>query len=318
MAKESAGYAYGRVGFLGNPSDIYGGKCLSFTFDKIAEVKMRDASGLCIRRENCSSAHTLEDMGKDDEHRLVKATLRKLGIQEGFCLDYGSEVPYGSGLAGSTALVIATLKAAKDHYQIAMDRYEMAELALRVEIEELGIAAGFQDRYVIAFGGVCFMDFSGKEYIRKDDPYGFVEQLPVSEIPFFLSLGVKPKSSAQVHNSLRERFLRGGLEAQRIKEGMDRIADLALEGKEYLLRGKWDAVGKLMNKNTELREEFCPHLDLDRKMIRRALNLGALGAKVAGSGGAVVILSEERSVFEEMKQDYPVYQPRISRYEEKR
>ncbi len=301
-------YAYGRVGLLGNPSDIYGGKCISFTFDKSAKVKIEKSRDLLIKGYDIVE----RDLDYNGTHKLVKATIKKLNLENrNFSLSYDSDIPVGSGLAGSSAIIIASIRAFNKFFGLELDKYEIAELALRVETEELNISAGFQDRYAISFEGVNYMDFFGKEYMRKNDKYGLIEKLDVSEIPYFLSLGVKPKSSAIVHNLLRERFLSGGLEAQTIKSYMDRIADLTIEGKNYLLRGDWDNLGKLMNKNTDLREEVSTHSNMDKKMINRAKELGSLGAKLAGSGGAVVILSDDKIVFDEMSRDYPCYRPKI-------
>ncbi len=306
--KKSNGLAYGRVGLLGNPSDIYGGKCISFTFDKSARVEISDSDYFLIKGYGVEE----RDLGYKGTHSLVKATINKLELSDRrFALSYDSEIPVGSGLAGSSAIVIASMRAFNDFFNLGLDRYKIAELALRVETEELGISAGFQDRYSISFEGVSFMDFSGKEYMGESDPYGKIEKLDIKEIPYFLSLGVKPKSSAVVHNPLRERFLAGGLEAGRIKERMDRIAELAVTGRDYLIAGDWHNFGGLMNRNTELREELSKHSVMDKKMIERARELGALGAKVAGSGGAVIVLSDDKNIFDEMSQDYPCYKPRI-------
>ena len=306
--RKSNGAAYGRVGLLGNPSDIYGGKCISFTFDKSARVEVYESDHFLIKGYGIEE----RDLDYRGTHSLVKATISKLGLGDlKFALSYDSEIPVGSGLAGSSAIVIASIRAFNDFYNLRLDNYKIAELALKVETEELGISAGFQDRYSISFEGVNFMDFSGKEYMRESDPYGIIERLSIREIPYFLSLGVKPKNSAIVHNPLRERFLAGGLEAKKIKEGMDRIAELAIIGREHLIRGDWYNFGKSMNRNTELREELFKHSDMDRKMIKRAMEFGALGAKVAGSGGAVVILSKDKKVFDEMSRDYPCYKPKI-------
>lgn len=302
------GSAYGRVGLLGNPSDIYGGKCISFTFDKSARVEVSDSDSLLIKGYGIEE----RDLDYRGTHSLVKATINKLGLQDRkFALSYDSEIPVESGLAGSSAIVIASIRAFNDFFNLGLDRYKIAELALRVETEELGISAGFQDRYAISFEGVSFMDFNGKEYMRESDLYGKIERLDVMGIPYFLSLGVKPKSSAIVHNPLRERFLAGGLEAKRIKDSMDKIAELAVFGKDYLTRGVWRNFGRLMDRNTELREELSRHSIMDWKMINRAKELGALGAKVAGSGGAVIVLSDDKEIFDEMSREYPCYKPKI-------
>ncbi len=306
--KNASKKAYGRISLLGNPSDIYGGKCISFTFDKYAIVNVRENSNFKITGEGIEERNLIYN----GRHNLLKATIKRFNLQnKRLAIEYESSIPYGSGLGGSSAIIIAGIRALNDYYNLSLSNYTIAELALVIETEELGISAGFQDRYAIAFEGVNYMDFKGKEFMKPDDEYGYVERLNVSNIPFFLALGEKPKSSASVHNPLRNRFLRRGKESKRIKEEMDRIAELAYKGREYMLKGKWDRVGQLMNQNTILRENLCPHLSIDKKMINDAHSYGVLGAKVAGSGGAVVILSEKKEIFDLMSSKYPCYRPGI-------
>ena len=75
---------------------------------------------------------------------------------------WSTSIPRGVGLGGSSAIVIATLRALCDLYRVRLTQAEMAELALAVEVEELGITAGLQDRVAQCFGGVMFMDFDSR------------------------------------------------------------------------------------------------------------------------------------------------------------
>jgi glucuronokinase len=307
--------AYGRVGLLGNPSDIYGGKVIGFTINKYASVSVGEGDELKISGNGGIEVGNLNYNGN---HNLVKATIKTLGKEQllsnaDFSIEYESNIPLGSGLAGSSAICVATLRALNRWFNLNLDRAQIAELALRTEVDELNIAAGFQDRYAISFEGVNYMDFSGKEFMRIGDSPAIIERLDVREIPFFLALGVQPKSSAIVHNPLRQRFLYGSeYERKEIKEGMDRIAALAEQGKDYLTRGKWEDVGALMNMNTDFRQELNPHMKGDLEMIAAARELGALGAKVAGSGGAVVVLSDRKEVLDRMTESYPCFKPSIT------
>ena len=231
--------AYGRVGLLGNPSDIYGGKCISFTFDKFAEVEVNEFKELSIQNNGV----TEKSLDYNGNHDLVKATIRRLKLSDKkIDIKYKTNIPFGSGLSGSTAIVIAAMNALNKMFNLNFDKYKIAEEALKVETEELKIAAGFQDRYIISFGGLVYMDFTGKEFMREDDPYGKVEILDIKNIPCFLALsGVSKK--ATVHNSLRDRFLSNEVERNEIKTQMDKIANLALEGKAAILKGDWLKVG---------------------------------------------------------------------------
>ena len=57
-------------------------------------------------------------------------------------------------------------------HDVALEATELAELALAIELEELGIAAGLQDRVAQAFGGLMFMEFdpaAGPDRYRRLD-----------------------------------------------------------------------------------------------------------------------------------------------------
>lgn len=296
--------AHGRISLLGNPSDIYGGKCISFTFDRQATADVQYARRCSIESQGVVE-RTLAYTGT---HDLVKATLRLAGIRQALQVEYASTIPVGYGFAGSSAIVIATLRALNSHCGKHWPKAEIAERALRVEVDELGISAGHQDRYTISFGGLNFMDFRGKEYLRPTDPYGLVRRLSRQELPLFVCYGGLPKSSAMVHNPLRERFLHGDYA---IKRQMDMIAKLAERGVDVIERGDWDELGHLMNENTALRDALIPPRPGDARMIEQALSYGARGAKLAGSGGAIVVLADKGGVREQLSQEYMCFVPCI-------
>ncbi|MAF34680.1 hypothetical protein CMO91_02440 [Candidatus Woesearchaeota archaeon] len=301
----TVGRAFGRVGVLGNPSDIYGGKCISFTFDRHTEVKIEDAPALFIG-ENSNTETTLEYNGT---HDLIKAALNHLKLKDKtISIQYTTHIPIGAGLAGSSAIIIATMRALNEHFKLGMDATKIAEEALHTEISELGISCGFQDRYAISHEGMLHMDFTGKEMMRTDDPPGKVTRLTVPEAPWFLCLSNQPKTSASVHNPVRQRFLAGDTT---IKEHMDKVASLADEGVDVLKAQNWEKLGKLMNKNVELRQKISNLLPHDKDIIQLANKCGALGAKLAGSGGAILVLADKPEVFDTMVQQYPCFKPNV-------
>lgn len=295
--------AFGRVGLLGNPSDMYGGRCISFTIAPYAEVSVEHAPSLNIMGE--TSLHY------NGNHDLVKAVLRHCAIDKPLNISYKTFIPIGAGLAGSSAIVIATLRALNKLLKLSLDEYALAELALHVEVDELGISAGFQDRYAISFEGCLYMDFAGKEMLRKEDPPGKVKRLPMPKnMPWFLCLSNQPKTSASVHNPVRQRYVQGDTS---IRESMKTIAQIADEGVDALKSENWEALGTLMNKNVALRKKTCGLLEHDQDIISLAKKYGALGAKLAGSGGAVIILADKSDVFQKMAQHYPCFKPAMVR-----
>ena len=98
--------------------------------------------------------------------------------------------------------MIATLRALCQLHEIVLEPNRLAALALAVELEELGIQAGPQDRVVQTYGGLTFMDFSGA---------GEYEQLDPELVPPLL-IAWRPEAaghSGATHSRLRERHAAG-------------------------------------------------------------------------------------------------------------
>ena len=266
-----------RVGLLGNPSDIYGGKTISFTIGLFAEVGVERSEGLDIR----ASA------GGKGDHSLVEAVVslldERFGIGRDFRIEYSTEVPPKSGLGGSASIAVATVKALDALCELGLGEREVADLALEAE-RRMGIVAGPQDRYAISMGGMLYMDFSRR-------PYG-VERLdqaldPLRERCFIVVTGrPRGETSGDVHRAVFERFERGDRE---VVETMARIASLANEGLNCLRRGDLRGLAELMSENFRLRASLFDIREPDRRAVETAWEEGA-GAKLCGSAGSVVVL----------------------------
>ena len=77
-----------------------------------------------------------------------------------FSIRYESNIPRQVGLAGSSAIIVATLRCLMEFYGVDIPQRVQPSLVLSVETEELGIAAGLQDRVIQVYEGVVFMDFA--------------------------------------------------------------------------------------------------------------------------------------------------------------
>ena len=66
-------------------------------------------------------------------------------------------------------------------------------------------------------------------------------------------------------------------------------------GKKALLTRDWEWLGELMNENHQLTDELVGAGEENNRLIRAALDAGALGAKLsgAGRGGTIIALHED-------------------------
>ena len=133
-------YAYPRVGLIGNPSDGYFGKTISFTFSNFsAEVVLYETPELEIlpnHKDHSRFAGITELVSDVRLHgyyggiRLLKATVKKfydyckenhIGLhKKNFTIHYSSNIPHGVGLAGSSAIITACLRALMNFYGVSI------------------------------------------------------------------------------------------------------------------------------------------------------------------------------------------------------
>ncbi len=297
-------HAFARAGLLGNPSDGYFGCALSVvlrnfratvTLEESTELRIEpDAHDADLFRSIEELVESVNRRGYYGGTRLVKAAIKTFSDHcdrhdivlpsQNFTARYRSSIPRQVGLAGSSAIVTATLRALLDFFTLDIPREHQANLILSAETEELGITAGLQDRVAQVYDGLVYMDFSRD--LMEDLGHGAYESLDPHLLPtMFVAHQTQPtKVSGRVLNDLRNRWERGDAEAL---ETLDRIAALASSGRDALLEGQHGRFASLMNENFDLRRRIMRIDERDLAMVETARTLGA-SAKLTGSGGAIV------------------------------
>ena len=289
--------APGRAGILGNPTDGYGGTVISSSVAERAwcELAPSDVWKLRIGQQT-QEIHSKDDLEiRGDDLDVARSVLLALWPVPPAALVAGTDIPMRAGLSGSTAILASILGAVLEHLERSLSRYEIAELARTIEFNIMNITCGFQDQYMIVFGGQNYMDFRLKEPGAPDPhPFATVEPLPLHEAGCSLILGHTgvQRISGSVHKGLRERWIDG---EEAVVEGYLEIARMAREGKKAILRGDWLTVGKLMNDNHAIQRDLGGSGESNEALIKAALDAGALGAKLAGAGkgGTIIALCDE-------------------------
>lgn len=284
-----------RAGVIGNPTDGYGGSLISCTLNCRARVAIREADRIELSFGGQETVIRDErdlrlDSGVFD---IARSVIRFLRISDRrFRLEGVSDVPFRSGLAGSTAMLAATFGAVVRFLGLELDPYRIAETIRYIELNYMDIQCGYQDQYMTVFGGINYLDFRTKEIYRDldDEVFGTVEPLArfVDELPMALVHTGVQRISGNVLKPVRERWLEGD---PAVVEGYREIAGLARRGKIALIRRDWKALGALMNRNHEIQKSLGASGPVNDKFIELALESGALGAKLAGAGGGGTIIA---------------------------
>src|SRR5207253_6444886 len=190
--------AYARAGLVGNPSDGYHGKTISVivrNFSATVVLYEWEDVEIVSTEEDQSRFASVHELARDVKlhgyyggMRLLEATIKKFVDycrrqghvlhDRNFAIRYESNIPRQVGLAGSSAIIVAALRCLMDFYEVAIPREVQPSLIQSVETEELGIAAGLQDRVIQVYEGLVYMDFA-PERLREQCGYlcGHYERL---------------------------------------------------------------------------------------------------------------------------------------------
>ena len=170
-------------------------------------------------------------------------------------------------------------------------------LALSVETEELGIAAGLQDRVIQVYEGLVYMDFArermqehqrpGLRRVRAAGPGTAAARCtwPIAPTP-----ANRPRSFT---TTSRHRFRQG---EPAVVAAMGRFADLTVQARQALREGDHARFGRLLDANFDLRRSICRLAAAQVEMVASARRAGAT-AQFAGSGGAIVGTCADEETF---------------------
>ncbi|XP_059389154.1 glucuronokinase with putative uridyl pyrophosphorylase [Carassius carassius] len=318
--------SFARVGLMGNPSDGFNGKTIAMSIANFwAEVTLIESQTLVLLPHPLNDPTefgSLQDLFRISRKegylgglRLLQATCKKFyqfcseqGIalsKQNFTLKYDTNIPRQVGLAGSSAIVSATLKCLMKFYNITdndLPKPIRANFILNVETDELFITAGLQDRVVQVYEGLVYMDFN-KQLL---DERGYGEYIPfdMSDLPlFWLAYLGNPSDSGQIHSNVRQRWLNG---ESAVVEAMKSFADLTDQARAAFQCKDWPRLAQLMDENFELRRSVYTDHCLgpgSLKMVQIARQFGS-AVKLPGSGGAVVGLCMDTERLVEMKRAF--------------
>jgi glucuronokinase len=301
--------SYARAGLLGNPSDGYFGKTISISVRNFgAHVSLYESPELCIEQgiDDSTIYRNIYDLvdsvnllGYYGGVRLIKAAIKKFWeyTQENdirlnnrnFTIRFHSSIPRQIGLAGSSAIITATLRALLQFYDVEVPIEIFPNIALSAEKDELGINAGLQDRVIQAYEGCVYMDFD-KTIIDKKG-HGNYERLDPALLPnlyiaYKTELG---KVSGTVLNDIRTRWDK---KDPLVLEALGRMAEIAAEGSKAILDKNQKKLFALMNENLDCRAKIMHITDDNWQLVNTARKCGA-SAKFTGSGGSIIGMYED-------------------------
>ncbi|MEZ8221313.1 galactokinase [Candidatus Fervidibacteria bacterium JGI MDM2 JNZ-1-D12] len=310
--------APGRLCLFGEHQDYLGLPVIATAISLFIrmEAEKRDDNLIVINMPDISETETIDlkaPIVYERPRQYLRSglkVLRDLGydLPHGLTVTVRGDIPINAGTASSSAFVIAWLKLLLTICQApeANDPETLARLGHKAEVVEFGEPGGMMDHFAASFGGTIFVDTR---------PPFKAERLPVQLDGFVLGDTLERKETLEVLRQAKEQALEAFRQIQANHPDFDihttptEIAlayanelpeplkskaiahihdrDLCREAREMLSRGEArpKRLGEMLTEHHRWLRVLgvsTPKLDA---LVEAALNAGALGAKLNGSGG---------------------------------
>lgn len=299
-----------RIGLAGGGTDLspycdqYGGNVLNATIDRFAYAHIKPSEDRFIRFHAYDIGQEeilVPGVEIDINSGLMLHRAVYWHVMQNFCngeqiplsISTTIDVPAGSGLGASSALVVALIEAFRTALQLPLGLYDVARLAFDIERIHLGLAGGRQDQYAAAFGGVNFIEFLAGERVivnplrmRRD----FLNE-------FESSLTICFTGQSRRSDTIIKQQVTGLKEmADRTVENMHQMKQDASEMKIALLHGNFKEVARILAHSWLAKKMTAA--DISNKAVEylhdTAMSVGAWAGKVSGAGGGgfLMIISD--------------------------
>ncbi len=279
-AKGSAlGHSGGKVILLGEHAVVHGSNAVAMGIRPGVRVTAsRESQDLVLCVPGWKSSFAANDGSREGE--AIRQLVRALGLEpEGILLEAEFEIPTRAGLGSSAALACAAAHAIVSLADIEVDGEGLFNAIQASERVFHGNPSGLDARVALDKGMVLFSRSEGTRPITAQPPPMLVFHSGEQ--------GDTHTTVALFAERLKETGNDGASRLSRIKALVDR-------GVDALARGDLEALGEVMKENHAQLTWFgmsTPSLD---KIVRTALDAGALGAKLTGGGGGgcAVVLTQ--------------------------
>lgn len=218
------------------------------------------------------------------QHDMLRQALAKYKLPTGVELHSVSELPGGSGLGSSGAFLVCALHLLNAFEKKEMTRQDLAELASRIEMVELGRSCGKQDQYSAAFGGIVALEIAKDGRVTVEDlrlAPSTVKRLENNLLMYHTGF------SRDANDLLKRQSRKLASEEGDAVSRMMKIKDIGYRSRDCLVSGDLDGFGRLLHEHWELKRSMQSEMSNPRidEVYALALENGSLGGKLIGAGG---------------------------------
>ena len=317
---EAQASAPGRVNLIGEHTDYHDGYVMPSAVPQQTTATVSPRAGTRVMVSSSLMPDVAEyELGRErrrghwsDYVQAVTWVLAKSGfLPRGCDLHLESDVPPGSGLSSSAALLVSVLRALRTALDAGIDDVRLARMAQRAEVEFVGAPVGIMDQMACSLaseGVALFLDTRSLEFERIAFPPGLELAVIDSGITHQHAGGDYAMRRAESEEAARRlgvgRLRDAPLDALgRLAAMPDRLARRArhvitenarvLDAREALRSGDLERLGgSFTASHASLRDDYeVSTPEIDMLVAAAEAQPGVFGARMTGGGfgGAIVV-----------------------------
>ena len=275
-----------RITLAGGGTDLpafyekYGGAVTSMGIDKYIYVSFkRNVLDPKVRLQYLKTEYV--DKVSQLEHDRAKAALSHFNILNQCEISSMADLPSQTGLGSSGSYLVALINCLQAYGNRSLGKYSIADLACKIEMEDLNEPVGKQDQFIASYGGIhtFTIDRNGavtpeRLHLTPEEINNFVERCRIYYTGY-------QRSASEVLESQTQN--RGNFETQ-----MRKIRDLGHHFIEALRARNFNEYGALLDDHWRFKKKLStkmsnPAVDTIYSELKQEKLI--LGGKLIGAGG---------------------------------
>ena len=302
-----------RISFFGGGTDypewykIHGGAFLSTTINKYVYLTVRQLpsfvdSSYRIVWSKVESVNKIKDI----QHNVVREMLRDFKFKTGMEIHYQGDLPARSGMGSSSSFVVGLMNSFLKLKKKNFSKKDLVKKSIFFEKTKLKEVVGIQDHISATHGGFNEVKINqkGDFKIKKID---INENIRVFNKNLFLIFTGINRTANEIASKYVNKLIKSKIYEMR------EITAQVKEGKNLLLKGKFDEFGVLLGEAWKFKKSLGPIITNKKidELYDFSLKNGALGGKILGAGGGGFMLlyvpSNKRNFFKKnMKKKHTI------------
>jgi D-glycero-alpha-D-manno-heptose-7-phosphate kinase len=242
--------------------------------------------GILLKYSRIESVEKVENIA----HPIIKEALKEFDLKSPQLeISTLADIPSGTGLGSSGSFTTALLKALATYYKKSYSVHDLAELACKIEIENLKQPIGKQDQFIASYGGIRTFVFKKNEEVTTELLPISLETLYDLEDNFVLFFTGYTRSASEILLDQTQKSLKSDKE---MTENLHYTKELGLKSKDALVSGDTVRFANLLNEHWKYKKNRSKNISNSKIdfYYEQAIKNGAIGGKLVGAGGGGFLL----------------------------